>query len=149
MKRKLPDPRSASHFKSDHAQQRAKRLRRETTAAEKLLWRALRGGDAHWRKQVAIGPFVADFVCHGSRLIVEADGGAHRAPDVALRDAQRDAWLNARGYRVLRFANAEIERDLERVLAQIDLEVRAPLLPPRADTPTPNPSPQGGGEESL
>lgn len=55
-----------------------------------------------------MGPFVVDFLCHGAKLVIEIDGGAHEAPDVAANDAQRQRWIEGRGYRVLRFSNADV-----------------------------------------
>lgn len=85
-----------------------------------------------------MGPYVVDFVCHRARLIVEIDGGVHEMDVVAQRDAERDAWLSERGYRVLRIKNAN-------VIANIDSVVRAIQASAGADTPTPDPFPQGEG----
>ena len=84
------------------------------TPAEAALWRELRRlplPGSHFRCQPPMGPFIADFVCHGARLAVEVDGGADVAPDVALRDRARAEWIEGRGYRVLRFANAQVMAD--------------------------------------
>ncbi len=86
-----------------------------------------------------MGRYVVDFVCHGSRLIVEVDGGVHDIDAVAARDNERDAWLAARGYRVVRFTNSQAISATEGV-------VEAILASAAARTPTPDPSPQGGGE---
>jgi very-short-patch-repair endonuclease len=83
-----------------------------------------------------MGPYIVDFVCHSRRLIVELDGGIHDLPDVAARDQAREAWLTGRGYRVMRFRNGQRP---EEVLSMIFARLSA-------DTPTPDPSPQGGGE---
>lgn len=85
----------------------AKALRRRAPVAERKLWDVLcdrRLADLKFRRQVPIGPYVADFVCHRHRLIVEADGPFHDD------DTVRDAWLEAQGYRVLRFKNAVIDQ---------------------------------------
>jgi very-short-patch-repair endonuclease len=125
--------------KSDRADASAKRMRREPTYAEKRLWRLLRTADLHFRRQAPFGPYIVDFVCHQHRLIVELDGDIHRLPAVAARDVQRDLWLTGRGYRVMRFPNEQAVSDtsgvVQMILASVD-----------ADTPTPGPSPQGGGE---
>lgn len=97
----------------------ARRMRREPVVHERKLWALLRDRRLEglkFRRQVVIGPYVADFVCLRHRLIVEADGPFH---DEA-RDAVRDAWLTAQGFRVLRFPNQKIElRDWEVVGAII------------------------------
>ena len=86
--------------------QRAKELRRNMTDAEHRLWYHLRahrlGGK--FRRQQPLGRYIVDFVHLGARLVVEADGGQHNGSD---RDAARDAWLQANGYRVLRFATGD------------------------------------------
>jgi very-short-patch-repair endonuclease len=115
--------------------QRAQQLRRDMTEAEKLLWRHLRGGQiggAKFRRQQPIGPYIADFVCQSSRLIVEADGSQH---DENSHDGQRDAWLRAKGYQILRFWNSDILTNIDGVLTAI----LAALTPPH-----PNPSPSRG-----
>jgi very-short-patch-repair endonuclease len=115
-------------------------MRRDPTFAEKQLWKALRQLEPfHFRRQAPMGAYVVDFVCHQARLIVEVDGGAHLAPDVAARDAAREAWLAGRGYRVVRIANSQAIHDPDAAIAVI-------LAAAGSDTPTPNPSPQGGGE---
>jgi very-short-patch-repair endonuclease len=85
----------------------AKALRRRAPLAERKLWVVLRDrrlADLKFRRQVPIGAYVADFVCHRHRLIVEADGPFHDD------DTARDNWLEARGYKVLRFKNAVIDQ---------------------------------------
>jgi very-short-patch-repair endonuclease len=98
---------------------RAKRLRRDMTDAERRLWARLRRDqieDCPFRKQVPIGPYIADFACLPLKLVIEVDGSQHseRPPTPRLRrtgkasDERRTAWLEARGYRVLRFWNNEV-----------------------------------------
>lgn len=87
---------------------RARTLRREMTEAERRLWGLIRDrrlGGAKFRRQVPMGPFIADFVSFEHRLVIEADGSQHAD---APRDARRDAWLRANGFRVLRFWNIDI-----------------------------------------
>lgn len=98
---------------------KARALRRNPTDAETLLWRALRENfpDARFRRQVPLGPYFADFASHKAKLIVEVDGGQHAA---ALdQDQKRTAFLNAEGYRLLRFWNNEVVENLEGVLHRI------------------------------
>ena len=100
----------------------AKRLRANTTDAERKLWRALKNvpiEGTHFRRQVSIGPYVADFACLAARLIIELDGGHHSRDDVARKDRVRQDWLEAEGYRVLRFWNAEVASNLDGVLDTI------------------------------
>ena len=101
---------------------RAKALRDRSTDAERKLWRALKGvpvEGTHFRRQVPVGPYVADFGCLAARLLIELDGGHHSRDEVAASDAARQAWLEREGYQVLRFWNAEAMDDLGGVLETI------------------------------
>jgi very-short-patch-repair endonuclease len=100
----------------------AKALRRDMTEAERIIWynvRAHRFQGACFRRQTPIGPYVVDFVCHTARLIIEVDGGQHFESVNIARDAKRDAYLKAQGYRVLRFNNHEVMTNKAGVLATI------------------------------
>ena len=120
---------------------RARQMRMAPTDAERKLWTHLRHRlplvETHFRRQVRIGPYIVDFACHRSKLIVEVDGGQH-AQNVAA-DRERTRRLEADGYRVLRFWNNDVLSNVDGVLAEIH---RALTM-----TPTPDPSPQGGGEK--
>jgi very-short-patch-repair endonuclease len=97
----------------------ARSLRRQATPHEDHLWKLLRGRrfvGYRFRRQVPIGNYIADFVCHGRRLIVELDGSQH-ADDPA--DAVRDAELRRSGYRVLRIWNNEFTDNESGVLEAI------------------------------
>ena len=118
---------------------KAKRLRRDLTEAERKLWSVLRNGQlqgAKFRRQQPIGPFIADFVCQDRRLIVEADGGQHQD---SAGDARRTAFLESKGYRVLRFWNNDILENLDGVARLIAAAVSAPH-PARASRESPSPS---------
>jgi very-short-patch-repair endonuclease len=95
---------------------RARALRRTMTDAERILWSRLRNRRfAHYkfRRQVPLGPFIADFVCFDRRLIVELDGGQHAQQKEY--DADRTNWLAENGFRVVRFWNHELTLDREAV----------------------------------
>src|SRR5215471_5386664 len=86
----------------------ARHLRREMKDAERLLWyllRVRRFADCKFRRQHPIGSYIADFACVRHRLIIEADGGQHAE---SVSDARRTRWLEADGWRVIRFWNADI-----------------------------------------
>ena len=122
----------------------ARTLRQHTTDAERILWAGLRDLKQiglHFRRQAPFDRYVADFCCHGAKLIVELDGDQHGADDAVIYDTVRTAYLNSRGYRVLRFANWEVMRERSRVLDAIVHAAAAPH-PSRSRAPT---SPQGGG----
>ena len=118
---------------------RAKTLRREMTEAEQRLWNALRAHRLEglsFRRQVPFGAFIADFVCHERRIVIEVDGGQHAD---SKRDLWRDRRFNAKGYRVLRFWNTDVLQNLSGVLQTI-------VEATRDHTPLPSPPPQGGRE---
>jgi very-short-patch-repair endonuclease len=96
----------------------ARRLRDNQTDCERILWSRLRwykDKGYHFRRQVALGPYVADFVCKEARLIVEADGEQHGELELIAHDRARDDWLRAQGFDVLRYANTDIRRNLDGV----------------------------------
>jgi very-short-patch-repair endonuclease len=98
----------------------AHELRRNMTAEEKILWQHLRAnrlGGFHFRRQQIIDKYVADFYCHAAALVVEVDGEIHNQQ--VEQDAERDAYLQARGLMVMRFKNQEIRDNLANVLARI------------------------------
>jgi len=100
----------------------ARRLRGKVTNAEMVLWRQLRTLETegtHFRRQVPIGPYVADFACMATRLIVELDGSQHGLDANKRKDAQRTQWLESEGYRVLRFWNNEVSQSPVAVLEAI------------------------------
>ena len=118
---------------------RAKRLRRTMTDAERRLWSILRDkqvSGAKFRRQQPIGPFVADFVCQEARLVIEADGGQHFDN---LTDARRTAFLQSKGYRVLRFWNNDILTNPDGVAEAIAAAMPSPH-PARATRESPSPS---------
>jgi len=115
----------------------ARGMRREPTEPERVLWKALRTGGLgglKFRRQVPFGRYIVDFYCASAKLAVEVDGATHADSE---RDAVRDAWLSARGIRVLRFWNNEVMLNLPGVLQAIL----------GAATPPPGPLPQGEGEK--
>ena len=97
---------------------RAKQLRKNSTDAEHQLWRVLRSRQLaghKFRRQQPLGGFIVDFVCFEKRLVVEVDGGQHNEPLQAANDSERSTWLEQQGFRVLRFWNHEILREIESV----------------------------------
>ncbi|HQZ11830.1 MAG TPA: DUF559 domain-containing protein [Devosia sp.] len=104
----------------------ARRLRREATPHEMRLWALLRDRrfvGFRFRRQVPIGPYIADFVCQGRRLIVELDGSQHAEDE---SDAVRDAELHRRGYRVLRIWNNELMKNERGVAEAILVALQEP-----------------------
>lgn len=102
--------------------QKARLLRKNQTDAEKILWQKLRNRGLNgykFRRQVPVGPYVADFLCEGSKLIVEVDGGQHA--ENREYDQYRDEFLHANGYKVVRFWNTEVMGNMDGVLEAIAL----------------------------
>jgi very-short-patch-repair endonuclease len=135
---------------SKHTLKRAKALRRDLTDTERKLWALLRSRQlnaAKFRRQQPIGPYIADFVCHDARLIIEADGGQHSG---SADDERRDEWLLSRGYRLLRFWNHDILGNPEGVIQLIAeaLETPHPATPHPARAARESPSPSRGEEAS-
>lgn len=92
------------------------------TRAETLLWRYLKAHHIDglgFRRQVPMGSYVADFVCHAGKLIVELDGEPHDFVSRQHADQKRDAWFESQGYTVLRFTNADVLSTLEGVVEVI------------------------------
>ena len=101
---------------------RARQLRRTMTTAERKLWwhlKRLPNENAHFRRQATIGQYYADFACHHHRLVIEVDGGGHADDQQVAADARRTAFLNTRGYRVLRFWNNEVFNQIDGVMSTI------------------------------
>jgi very-short-patch-repair endonuclease len=124
----------------------ARQLRRAPTDAERKLWyllRSLKPLGLHFRRQAPIGIYIADFAWHTGKIIVELDGSQH-AQERQSYDAQRTRWLESQGYRVLRFWNNEVLKSPRSVGEAI--LAAAHESAPTLSSPTPNPSPQGGGE---
>ena len=117
----------------------ARRLRRDSTDAERLMWRALRSrqlADLKFRRQATIGPYIPDFVCIEARLVIEIDGGQH---DEDL-DRERTRFLEQRGFKVLRFWNNDVLANPEEVLETILRAAQAG----KGEKPSPYPLPRAG-----
>jgi very-short-patch-repair endonuclease len=102
------------------ARDRARTLRRGMTVAENSLWRILRSRQIEgqrFRRQVPLGRYIVDFLCHQARLVIEVDGGQHEPS--SLQEAERSRFLKSQGYRVLRFWNHEILENPDGVHAMI------------------------------
>ena len=103
-----------------HLTDTARRLRKEQTSSERILWRRLRARQmkgAKWRRQQVIGDYIVDFFCPELRVAVELDGDTHAGRDA--QDEIRQQYLSAQGLTVLRYTNDDIRRNLEGVLSVI------------------------------
>ena len=118
----------------------ARKLRATQTEAERKLWSQLRRRQLEgfrFRRQQPMGRYVVDFFCAEAQLIVEVDGGQH-----ATESGLRQRWLEARGYRVIRFWNNDVLGNTEGVLLAISEALTAP--PPSLTLPL-----KGGGKKRM
>jgi very-short-patch-repair endonuclease len=100
----------------------ARRLRKNQTDAEKLLWSILRSRQllgVKFRRQHSIGPYILDYYCHDYKLCIELDGGQHYTSQGQKEDEARAVFLAKRGVRILRFGNGDVLKNLEGVLLAI------------------------------
>ena len=126
-----------------HIRTFARNMRADPTKAEKALWDILRDykrDGFRFRRQVPFDNYIVDFACHSAKLIIEVDGQTHTSDKEVTYDVKRQAFLESRGYKVMRFWNEDIFKSLHQVIAEIETF----LMPP-----TPNPSPRGGGEQTV
>ena len=103
--------------------QHRKDLRNNATPAEAQLWNALKKrqlAGRKFRRQHSIGPYIVDFYCPGERLVIELDGASHDGPLRSEYDAERQAYLEAKDIRVIRFENKQVFEDPDGVLAYIE-----------------------------
>jgi 5-methyltetrahydrofolate--homocysteine methyltransferase len=135
-------------YRDNDQREFARALRNQPTDAERRLWHFLSAQKQRGRKfrrQAAIGAYIVDFVCFTDKLIVELDGPQHLDPEAARHDKRRTNWLTARGFRVVRFRNQELDNNIRAVVAAIgqaidELERRAqkppsPTLPAEGREP--------------
>ena len=120
---------------------RSRELRANPTDAERRLWAILSGrktAGVRFNHQFPIGPYICDVVSRTAKLVIEADGGQHA--EAADYDADRTRFLEAQGFRVLRFWNNDILANTEGVAAEIERALR--------DNPSPNPSRKREGDNN-
>jgi len=119
---------------------KARELRKNLTEAERTLWKYLRlrqfDGNK-FRRQQPIGKYIVDFVCFEKKLIVEVDGGQYN--EQVIYDSERNEWLKKQGFRILRFWNNQILKEIDGVEGSI-----MEALSSYSYTPHLNPPPQGG-----
>ena len=99
----------------------AKKLRRNSTDAERHLWQYLRSKQCDgykFRRQQPIGNYIVDFVCFSKKVVIELDGGQH-AEETQKQDRIRDMWLESQGFKVLRFWNNEVLKNIDGVYTTI------------------------------
>jgi len=107
--------------------QRQRELRIAATEAEASLWKFLRSRKVlgkKFRRQHGIGPYIVDFYCDETKLVVELDGSVHDTDEAKVYDAERSQYLTDMGYRVIRFRNNEVTENLPNVLQRIEAHFR-------------------------
>ena len=123
----------------------AKEMRKEPTLAEAMLWNALRSNklESKFRRQHLIGNYIVDFVCLKSRLVVEVDGEYHNTPEQIELDEERTLEIEQKyRFKVIRFTNDEVNKDIEAVLSKIKAELNNRKLDDTIN-PASAPSPSG------
>ncbi|SEJ32744.1 Very-short-patch-repair endonuclease [Sphingomonas sp. OV641] len=100
---------------------RARRLRREMTLPEVMLWQVLRGRPSglKFRRQHPSGDYVLDYFCSDARLAIEVDGEGHGRGRQPVVDARRDSWFEARGIVTLRVSARDVLGDLDAVVTGV------------------------------
>jgi len=117
-------PRNLPYVKS--GVEKARRLRKEMTPAERKLWyEFLSKHPKRWLKQRPIGPYIADFYCASTKLVIEVDGQSHFTEEGISYDIERTAHLEGIGIRVLRFSNAEVIGNFEGVCLEIEHQLES------------------------
>ena len=117
---------------------RARKLRRDQSLPERMLWQSLRlrPRGLKFRRQHPIGPYVVDFCCLSLRLVVEIDGAVHDMGDRPATDDERTRFLKENGYRVLRVSAARVMADAAGAADAIAARAVSPHHRP-ADGPPP------------
>lgn len=99
----------------------ARELRKNLTRQERRLWYDfLRNYPMKIYKQKPVGPYIVDFCCPEAKLIIELDGGQHYEEAGMAYDRRRDAYLLARGFRITRYSNLEVDRNFDGVCVELD-----------------------------
>ena len=116
---------------TSNAMRNSRRLRRAMTPPEVALWQHLRGSPSgiRFRRQYAVGPFVADFYCPATKLVIEVDGAIHDGEMAQAKDKARDAWLRSEGFEVIRITGSDVLKDSAAVadsIVQLCFDARGP-----------------------
>jgi very-short-patch-repair endonuclease len=109
----------------------ARSNRKESTKTEKVLWDLIRNKKMGFtfRRQHQIGKYIVDFVSLEKRLIIEIDGGQHNEEQNISYDKERTEFLNSKGFKVLRFWNSDILKNIEGIYEIIKKELENQPLP--------------------
>ena len=100
----------------------ARKLRKNLTPQERKLWNILRNHQFYgleFKRQYPIGDYIVDFICREKKIIIEVDGGQHNETVNVINDDERTAYLNSKGYKVIRFWNNDIDMNLDGVYKEL------------------------------
>ncbi len=107
---------------NENLKQYSRELRKNMTDAENLLWSKLRLrqlNGCQFNRQRIIGNYIVDFFCLKAKLVIEVDGGQHYSAEARVADLQRDRYMETRGFRVLRFTDTDVLKNIEGVVERI------------------------------
>ncbi len=137
------------YSEGDQSVARSRRLCRDATPAERKLWDVLRSASLDgfkFRRQQRLGIYFGDFVCQSVRLVIEVDGRTHDGAEAQAKDERRTAFLEHEGYRVVRFTNAEVMKNLDGVVEAVRFALASSDSPSPAPAAQEHPLPQGERE---
>ena len=115
------------HFNKNTEKYKRRQLRKNSTTAERILWKYLKArglSGQKFRRQYSIGTFVIDFYCSNLKLAIELDGASHDTKDVKIYDKEREEIIKTFGIRFIRFRNEEVYSNLEKVLDNIKEKIQ-------------------------
>ena len=103
----------------------ARNLRKNQTEQEKKLWKLVRNYNFHgfkFRRQEPIGNYIVDFVCMEKKIVIELDGGQHNEPEHIKYDNERTAFLESKGFKVIRFWNNDVNENIDGICQKLQQE---------------------------
>jgi very-short-patch-repair endonuclease len=117
--------------------ERARQMRKDMSKAEATMWsylKTLRSEGFHFRRQVPLGRYYADFACHHAKLVIEIDGDTHYTPEGIAHDQNRDRFIRSIGFRIVRYTNDDVLQNMDGVVVHVlNLLATLPFRPGLAD----------------
>ncbi len=103
---------------------RAREMRTNMTEPEKRMWyQCMKKVPQRFRRQRPFGPYIVDFYCAEFKVVIEIDGDSHSSSDAQEYDAERTAYLQGLGLRVIRFSNRDVMENLDGVYERLSREL--------------------------
>jgi len=108
-------------YNKSKQKEKRRELRQKSTKTEIILWGILRNRQlgAKFRRQYSIGYYITDFCCPTKKVVIELDGEYHNEKEQIYYDNERQKTIEELGFKVLRFTNKEIEKELDKVIEKI------------------------------